>query len=87
MTEHHVYIFMYTEQWGRRARSRDSQVCILMYKGVFSMEELASKLLPLAKGETVEFPDESLTDLAFAWTGMATWCRLKCVSFSCCVLV
>ena len=51
------------------------------------MEEFASKLLPLAKGNTVEFPDESLTDLAFAWTGMATWCRLMCVSFSFCVLV
>ena len=87
MAVHHVYIFMYTEQWGRRARSIDSQVCLLMYKGVFSMEELASKLLPLAKGNTVEFPDESLTDLAFAWTGMATWCRLMCVSFLFCVLV
>jgi|SouAtlMetagenome_1021521.scaffolds.fasta_scaffold18169_1 hypothetical protein len=68
---HHVYICVYAEPWGVMARSKDSILCLIMYKGTFSMEELASKLLPLAKGDTIMF--EGLTDLAFAWNGWATW--------------
>ena len=83
----YVYLLMYAEPWGHMARSKDCRVCLLIYKGVLPMEELASKLLPLAKGDMIAFSDESLTDLAFAWSGMATWCRLTCFSFSCCVLV
>lgn len=87
MAVHHVYIVMYAEPWGVMARSRDSHVCLMMYKGTFTLDEFASKLLPLAKGDDIMFPNDALTDLPFAWNGMATWCRLMCVSVSCCVLV
>ena len=83
----HVYILMYDEPWGFMARTRDCHVCLLMYKGTFSMEEFASKLLPLAKGELIMFPNGSLIEPACAWNGWATWFRLKGVSFSCCGLV
>ena len=85
-----VYIAMYEAPWGfmkKSKKTRDCKVCLLMYTGTFTMEEFASKLLPLAKGELILFSEGSLIEPAMAWSGWATGFRLKCVSFSCCVLV
>ena len=47
-------------------------VTLLLYKGTFTTEEFAQKMVPMSMGEVVAFLEGSLTEPAAAWNGLAT---------------
>jgi hypothetical protein len=47
---------------------------MLLYRGSFELEDLANKLVPLARREMVAFPPGTLDRAACAWSGLAARC-------------
>ena len=72
-----AFIAVYDKPYGLVMEPPYSVQCpvtLLLYKGTFTTEEFAQKMVPVAMGEAIAFPEGSLTEPAGAWNGWATWC-------------
>lgn len=70
-----AYIAVYDKPYGLVMDPPYSVQCpvtLLLYKGTFTTEEFAQKMVPLSMGEAVAFTEGSLTEPAAASRGLAT---------------
>lgn len=90
-----VYVAVYLKPYGAVMEppfSIECSVALLLYKGTFTTQEFAERIVPLARGEMVNFPEGSLSEPSFVWHGNVTIALIKvclcvCVFRSCCEFV